>query len=55
MWEHDSEGLLAVLLEFYSEAEDNLGRVMDIAYEVEVSCGPLLKDRLWLINRSYLI
>lgn len=41
LWEHDPENLLAVLLEFYGEAEDNLGRIMDIAFEVEVSyCLP---------------
>ena len=37
MWQNDPDGLLAILLEYYAEAEDNLGRIMDIANEVEVS------------------
>lgn len=37
MLQDDVDNLLAVLLEFYAENEDNLSRIMDIANEVEVS------------------
>jgi CCR4-NOT transcription complex subunit 1 len=37
MWQIDPANLLAVLLEFYSEDENNLGRVVEISLELKVS------------------
>lgn len=41
MWEINPENLLSVLLEFYGEDENNLGRIVEIGSELKVShlCG----------------
>lgn len=37
MWEINPENLLSVLLEFYGEDENNLGRIVEIGSELKVS------------------
>lgn len=36
MWEINPENLLSVLLEFYGEDENNLGRIVEIGSELKV-------------------
>ena len=39
LWNQNPEHLMSLLLEFYSEDENHLGRIMDISLELKVSLG----------------
>ncbi|WWC68491.1 uncharacterized protein I206_102420 [Kwoniella pini CBS 10737] len=46
MWQASPEGLLSVLLEFYGEDENNLGRIVEIATELKVLDKLLASENL---------
>ncbi|WVQ65071.1 uncharacterized protein L199_003241 [Kwoniella botswanensis] len=46
MWQASPEGLLSVLLEFYGEDENNLGRIVEIATELKILHKLLASENL---------
>jgi CCR4-NOT transcription complex subunit 1 len=52
MLQINPEGLLSVLLEFYGEDENHLGRIMEIALEVQVSSPAVSADERYSTSSS---